>query len=70
MDSSREAAARLAALDALHDDVLRRLEDLERRTAAALAECLKTQCLESSPPAVVPFTRNTPARSAKQRRAA
>ena len=39
MESYREAAARLAAIDALQDDLLERLDELERRTAAVLAEC-------------------------------
>jgi len=40
LDQSRAAAARLAEIDALQDDVLRRIDELERRTADVLAQCL------------------------------
>jgi hypothetical protein len=40
MPSSQEAAARLLAIDELQDDLLRQLEELERRTEAVLAECV------------------------------
>ncbi len=45
LDRSHAAAARLAEIDALQDDVLRRLDDLERRTAAILAQCLGNSAL-------------------------
>jgi hypothetical protein len=40
MQSFREAAARLSAIDELQDDLLRQLEELEQRTEAVLRECL------------------------------
>lgn len=40
LDRCREAAMRLAEIDSLQDDVLRRLDELERQTAAILAQCL------------------------------
>jgi hypothetical protein len=40
MPSSQEAAARLLAIDELQDDLLRQLDELERRTEAVLAECV------------------------------
>jgi hypothetical protein len=39
MQSSHQAAARLAAIDALQDDLLRRLDELERKTLEVLKEC-------------------------------
>jgi hypothetical protein len=49
LDRSKAAAARLAEIDALQDDVLRRLDELEHRTAAVLAQCLKVEPAPSSP---------------------
>lgn len=50
MQSFHEAAARLLAIDELQDDLLRQLDELERRTEAVLSECL------ASTPGVVTAT--------------
>ncbi len=39
MEKHHEAAQSLMAIDALQDDLLRQLAELEHRTAVALAEC-------------------------------
>ncbi len=60
LDRSRAAATRLADIDALQDDVLRRLDELERRTAAVLAQCLSSTTpaaalpLQDIPPTAIP----------------
>lgn len=38
MESSSQAAARIAEIEAQQDEILRQLEELERRTEAVLAE--------------------------------
>jgi hypothetical protein len=48
MQCSREAAARLLAIDELQDDLLRRLDELERRTESVLADCLAAAPAASS----------------------
>jgi hypothetical protein len=49
MTSSSEAAARLAEIDALQDEVLQQLADLERRCEEVLATC------QISPTATIAF---------------
>lgn len=40
MNHTGDAALRLQEIDALQDDLLRQLDELERRSAAILAQCL------------------------------
>ncbi len=65
LDRSRAAATRLADIDALQDDVLRKLDELERRTAAVLA-----QCLTAAPTAPAPAAYDLLPESAARRQAA
>lgn len=54
MDAAMQQLQTLLDLDARHDDLLRRLEELDKRVAEVLAECMAPEKpVEVVPPAVV-----------------